>query len=118
MELVLQYVLGWPYGQTILTLGAKENLLITSGQYWRLLTACFLHANFMHIVSNLIGCTSGVRTREVLFGRARYLLVYLASGLFGSLLSYAASEAAVRVRGRLGRDLRHLRRAALLPHAA
>ncbi len=92
VELVLQYVLGWPYGQTILTLGAKENLLITSGQYWRLLTACFLHANFMHIVSNLIGLYFWGPHAEVLFGRARYLLVYLASGLFGSLLSYAASE--------------------------
>lgn len=92
VEMFLQYVLGWPYGQTILTLGAKENLLITSGQYWRLLTACFLHANFMHIVSNLIGLYFWGPHAEVLFGRARYLLVYLASGLFGSLLSYAASE--------------------------
>lgn len=93
VEMFLQYVLGWPYGQTILTLGAKENLLITSGQYWRLLTACFLHANFMHIVSNLIGLYFWGPHAEVLFGRARYLLVYLASGLFGSLLSYAASDA-------------------------
>ena len=59
VELVLQYVLGWPYGQTILTLGAKENLLITSGQYWRLLTACFLHANFMHIVGGVCGTVFG-----------------------------------------------------------
>ena len=59
VEMFLQCVLGWPYGQTILTLGAKENLLITSGQYWRLLTACFLHANFMHIVGGVCGTAFG-----------------------------------------------------------
>ncbi|MGI5885477.1 MAG: rhomboid family intramembrane serine protease [Candidatus Spyradocola sp.] len=92
VELFLQYVLRWPYGQTILTLGAKENLLIASGQYWRLLTACFLHANFMHILSNLIGLYFWGPHAELLLGRMRYLVVYLAAGLFGSLLSFAVSD--------------------------
>ena len=32
VEVFLQYVLGWPYGDTILTLGANENRLRTSAQ--------------------------------------------------------------------------------------
>lgn len=76
----------------LLTLGAKENTLITCGQYWRLLTACFLHANFTHILSNLIGLYFWGPHAEVLLGRVRFLIVYLAAGLFGSLLSYVCSD--------------------------
>ena len=76
----------------LLTLGAKENTLITCGQYWRLLTACFLHADFMHVLSNLIGLYFWGPTIEQLLGRMRYLIVYIASGLMGSVFSYALSR--------------------------
>lgn len=92
LELFWQFVLGRSYGETVLVLGSKANLLVTSGQYWRLLTACFLHANFTHLLSNLIGLYFWGPHAELLLGRTRYLVVYLASGLFGSLLSYAISD--------------------------
>ena len=53
VELLMQ-ALGHTYSETILRLGAKQNLLITCGEYWRLLTACFLHSGIVHIASNLI----------------------------------------------------------------
>lgn len=76
----------------LLTLGAKENTLITCGQYWRLLTACFLHADVMHILSNLIGLYFWGPHAELLLGRAKYLIVYLFSGLMGSVFSYALNR--------------------------
>lgn len=84
-------LLGMPHGEMLLRMGAKHNVLITCGEYWRLLTACFLHANYMHILSNLIGLYFWGPHIEVLLGRTRYLIVYLFSGVFGSLLSYVCS---------------------------
>lgn len=75
----------------LLKLGAKENTLITCGQYWRLLSACFLHANVAHIVSNLIGLYCWGPQAELLLGRVKMLIVYLTAGIFGSLLSYVCS---------------------------
>ena len=85
-------LMGMGTSTMLLTLGAKENTLITCGQYWRLLTACFLHANFTHILSNLIGLYFWGPHAEVLLGRVKFLIVYLASGIFGSLLSYVCSD--------------------------
>ncbi len=76
----------------LLLLGAKENTLITCGEYWRLLTCCFLHGGFSHIVSNLLGLYVWGPHAETLLGRAKFLAVYLASGLFGSLFSYVFSD--------------------------
>lgn len=76
----------------LLTLGAKENTLITCGQYWRLLTCCFLHADIMHILSNLIGLYFWGPHAEQLLGRGKYLAVYLFSGLMGSVFSYALNR--------------------------
>lgn len=76
----------------LLTLGSKENTLITCGQYWRLLTCCFLHADVMHILSNLLGLYFWGPHAEQLLGRWKYLTVYLFSGLMGSVFSYALNR--------------------------
>ena len=94
VELLMQ-ALGHTYSETILRLGAKQNLLITCGEYWRLLTACFLHSGIVHIASNLIALYFWGPQVELLLGRVKYLIVYLSAGLFGSVLSYALSDAAV-----------------------
>lgn len=91
-EIVLR-LMGYSYGETVLLLGAKQNLLITSGQYWRLLTAMFLHSGLLHIASNLFALYFWGPQVELLLGRMRYTLVYLASGLLGSAFSFAFSDA-------------------------
>lgn len=90
LEQVLKLT-GMSNAYMLLKLGAKENTLITCGQYWRLLSACFLHANLAHIVSNLIGLYFWGPHIETLLGRIKYLIVYLTAGIFGSLLSYVCS---------------------------
>lgn len=63
------------------------DLIVKEGEWWRLFTAVFLHFGFRHLINNmfLLGCV-GSRL-EAGIGHIRYLLVYLAAGLGGNLLS-------------------------------
>lgn len=61
--------------------------VIVDGEWWRVITAMFLHFNPGHLVNNmLIFCCIGSRLEKVT-GTIRMLLVYFLSGIFGNLLS-------------------------------
>lgn len=79
--------------QVLIRMGAKENSLIAAGQYWRLLTPVFLHAGVDHLLFNSFGLLMWGRYIEALFGKGKYLFIYLVSGLVGSLASYLFSPA-------------------------
>ena len=58
-------------------------------QYWRLLTAGFLHASFLHIALNMLSLWFVGRVLEPSIGRAAFIGIYFASllaGSFGALL--------------------------------
>ncbi|MGW3956648.1 rhomboid family intramembrane serine protease [Streptomyces sp. NPDC004752] len=67
-------------------LGSAEG--IAEGQYYRLLTAMFLHGSFIHILFNMLSLWWIGGPLEAALGRARYLALYFVSGLAGSALSY------------------------------
>jgi len=56
-------------------------------QWWRLLTSIFLHFGIIHIGFNMYVLFQIGPFIETVFGRARYLIIYFAAGLFGSLVS-------------------------------
>lgn len=60
---------------------------IGAHQYWRLLTSCFLHFGIIHIAFNMYVLYQIGPFIETVFGRARYVVIYLCAGLFGSLVS-------------------------------
>ncbi|MEV7501908.1 rhomboid family intramembrane serine protease [Streptomyces sp. NPDC093018] len=68
---------------------------VAQGQYYRLLTAMFLHAGFTHLLFNMLSLWWIGGPLEAALGRARYLALYAVSGLAGSALTYllAAPEA-------------------------
>ncbi|MCG8347854.1 MAG: rhomboid family intramembrane serine protease [Chloroflexales bacterium] len=72
-------------------LGWKQNDLIAQGQYWRLLTAMFLHGSLLHIFFNGYALYILGPEAERIYGTARFLAVYFLSGLSGSIASYAFS---------------------------
>ncbi len=72
--------------------GAKYNPLIVAGQYWRLLTACFLHIGLLHLLFNSYALFSFGIEMERHFGRSRFLVLYLLSGVAGSVLSFLGSD--------------------------
>lgn len=80
-----------PTSQVLFDLGAKWNPAIVDGQYWRLLTATFLHGSLLHILFNGYSLYAVGPAVERFFGTARFLAVYFISGLAGSVASYAFS---------------------------
>ncbi|MFG2955620.1 rhomboid family intramembrane serine protease [Streptomyces sp. NPDC048291] len=69
---------------------------VAQGQYYRLLTATFLHdpSNYMHIVFNMLSLWWIGGPLEAALGRARYLTLYFVSGLAGSALTYLIADPA------------------------
>ena len=78
-----------PSQPTILQLihwGANFGPLDRAGQWWRLLSACFLHIGFLHIAFNMYVLYQVGPFTERLYGGARYLLLYLVAGIGGNVL--------------------------------
>ncbi len=80
-----------PVSGVLRLLGWKDNLLIMQGEYWRLLTATFLHGNLLHILFNGYALYLLGQEVERVFGTARFLATYFLAGLAGSIASYALS---------------------------
>ncbi|HYZ77002.1 MAG TPA: rhomboid family intramembrane serine protease [Gaiellaceae bacterium] len=57
---------------------------VASGDWWRLLTAAFLHYGPFHLGLNMLALWWFGAPLEEALGRGRYLLLYLVSGLAGS----------------------------------
>lgn len=57
---------------------------VGDGDYWRLLTATFLHYGPFHLILNMLGLYWFGTLLERRIGSGRYLLLYFVSGLAGS----------------------------------
>ena len=60
---------------------------IRAGQYYRLITGIFLHGSIMHLLFNSYALYVIGSQIETSFGRIKYLIIYLVSGLMGALFS-------------------------------
>lgn len=70
--------------------GAKDNAAIFAGsQYYRFLTAMFLHGGLAHLFFNSFALYSLGFETERLFGAQRFLAIYMIAGLGGGVASYA-----------------------------
>lgn len=68
-------------------MGAMLGPAIFLGQYWRLVTAIFLHANLLHIAFNSLVLLDLGPTVEELYGSARFFFLYVLAGAFGFVTS-------------------------------
>ena len=82
-----------------------------TGEYWRLFTAMFLHFNIFHIGLNMLSLFFIGTAVELFYGKWRYLVIYLVSGIAGGIatlfltpdaLAAGASGAIFGVFGALG----------------
>ncbi|MHB1317960.1 MAG: rhomboid family intramembrane serine protease [Anaerolineae bacterium] len=77
---------------TLIRFGAKFAPLIIQGEYWRLMTANFIHIGVLHLALNSYALYLFGPQVERRFGRARFIVLYLLSGLGGAVLSYIGSS--------------------------
>ena len=70
---------------------------VKSGQYWRLFTVALLHANWMHLLFNMLALWSIGTPIEQIFGRGRFIIIFVGSLLTASIGSAYFGPAAVAV---------------------
>lgn len=78
--------------EALIAAGALERGLIASGQWWRLLTAVFLHIGWIHLLANSIFGFGWCRMVERAFGHGRFLALYLLAGVGASAASMATHD--------------------------
>ncbi|HMV09400.1 MAG TPA: rhomboid family intramembrane serine protease [Cyclobacteriaceae bacterium] len=81
----------------LLNWGANYGPLTKGGDWWRLLTNVFLHGGLMHVLMNTFGLLFVGVFIEPLLGKAKFIMVYLLTGILASVASIAWYEATVSI---------------------
>ena len=69
----------------------KINSLILAGQFWRLITPVLVHGSLIHIGFNMYALLIIGGRVEPVYGRTRFLVLYLLAGFGGNVLSFVMS---------------------------
>lgn len=66
-----------------------EPLVVSGGEYYRLLTAMFLHFGASHLVNNMLVLFVLGEKLEQALGHVKYFIFYITSGIMANLVSLA-----------------------------
>ena len=73
----------------LIAYGAKTNYWIHNGrQYWRFVTPIFIHVNLLHLFVNMYSLWVIGPWVEKLYGSAKFVVFWVATGIFGVVASY------------------------------
>jgi rhomboid protease GluP len=78
-----------PTVEELLTWGANFAPYTAGGEWWRLFTCMFLHVGIVHLAFNMWVLSDAGQIVERLFGHGLFALIYIGSGLIGSVASAA-----------------------------
>lgn len=84
-DIVLNKLQGTPPAQDIPTPMFEK---LKKGEYWRLISPCFLHSDILHIIFNMIWLIILGKQIEKRLGAPRYLLFIILTGIFSSTAQY------------------------------
>lgn len=62
--------------------------IIEGGEYWRFITATFMHFGFEHLLNNMVMLGAAGQILERALGRGKFLILYLIAGIGGCALSF------------------------------
>lgn len=96
INIIYYFVVAW-FGlesATFIAFGAKTNALLREGDWFRLVTPIFIHGGLLHLFFNSYVLWANGPLVERLYGSARFLLIYLLSGIGGVVGSYVWQEVA------------------------
>ncbi|WP_210758605.1 rhomboid family intramembrane serine protease [Croceimicrobium hydrocarbonivorans] len=81
-----------PDNESLLLWGANFRPVTLDGEWWRLISSCFLHIGLLHLLMNMYALLYIGVLLEPYLGKARFLSAYLLSGLAGSTASLYWNE--------------------------
>ncbi len=82
---------------TLIEMGAKFNQLINYGQFYRLITAAFLHGSLIHIFFNMSALNIIGKEVETVYGGRKMIIIYLLSAIGGNIFSYIFNSRGISV---------------------
>ena len=86
---VLMYIFCYFFfvNNTLVKFGATVPELVRNGEYYRLITNAFLHIGILHLIFNMYSLFILGPNIEHLFGKGKYICIYLFSAIMGSLFT-------------------------------
>lgn len=84
--------------ERLLVWGGNAASEVQRGEWWRLLSATFLHNGALHVFMNMLGLIGSGVVVERIYGHRLFALIYLGSGLLGSAFSlYFSAQRTISV---------------------
>ena len=82
-----EFAVGSENTEVAVSFGALYAPYVLAGEWWRLVSAMFVHFGMEHLVMNMISLAAIGRYAEEFFGPVRYLILYMLSGIGGNVLT-------------------------------
>lgn len=77
---------------TLVKFGANYAPLVKIGEWYRLFTSVFIHIGLLHLLCNMYSLYVIGSQLESFYGKWKYLLIYLLSGVIGNLFSLLLTD--------------------------
>ncbi len=87
--LLLEYRGGSTNPETLIQFGAKYNVGMMEGEWWRIITSMFLHIGIFHLALNMLALYFIGTLVERIYGNIRFIIIYFLAGLAGGMASFA-----------------------------
>jgi rhomboid protease GluP len=91
--------------EVLVAYGAKLNVRINEGQWWRLVTQMFVHVNLLHLLVNMYSLWIVGPYVEKLYGTAKFVVFWVITGIAGAFASYLTVVSPDTQLGSFGRFL-------------
>jgi len=93
LNVLVWVLMGTGSDQAVLVrFGANVPFMVRAGQYWRLISSLFVHIGFLHLLFNCAACYLIGSFIERRSGHRSVFIIYMLSGLAGSLASAFLGE--------------------------
>ncbi|MFL2648394.1 MAG: rhomboid family intramembrane serine protease [SAR202 cluster bacterium] len=76
----------------LVKMGARYDIYVANGDWWRFITPNFLHIGFTHLLLNLAGLWIFGMLVEKDFSKSKYLLIYFFCGISSNVFSYSSGS--------------------------